>query len=208
MPTLSLLVMATDLVTIATTAVLSQFLGPSAKQLGEMALERAKQVGTMAAAMLASVGREPAVVEPKLLQPIVEAASLESNASLAQGWAALLANAAHPANTITVQPGFAEVLRQLTVIDVLLLRALYFSESIQPGLPLTGTKKVSRLIDKSGLKFEDMGLSIDNLLRLRLCVIPTTDEMQAIGVHMSTPDSISTTLFGYYFLKAVTPPVS
>ena len=50
---------ATDLVTIATTAVLSQFLGPSAKHFGELMLERGRQVGSKAVAYLAAIVREP-----------------------------------------------------------------------------------------------------------------------------------------------------
>lgn len=60
-------VMAADLVIIATTAVLSQFLGPRAKHFGELMLERGKQIGSKAVAMLAAIGRELQAVEPKVL---------------------------------------------------------------------------------------------------------------------------------------------
>jgi hypothetical protein len=91
-----------DLVTIAVTAAMTQFVGPTAKHLGEQALERDKQVESKATAYLAAVGREPQPVEPKILLPLVQAASLESDPTLADKWAALLANAADPAKKVEI----------------------------------------------------------------------------------------------------------
>lgn len=90
-----------------------------------MVWERAQQLGTQATALLTAVGREPQPVEPKLLLPLVQAAALESDSTLAEKWAALLANAADPAQRIMVQPGFAEVLRQLTTLEAQILSELY-----------------------------------------------------------------------------------
>lgn len=86
-----------DLVTIATTADLTQFVGPMFKHLGEQALERTKHVASTAAAQLKAAGREPQPIEPKLLLSLVHATSLETDETLAKKWAALLANAADPA---------------------------------------------------------------------------------------------------------------
>lgn len=62
--------------------------------------EKTKSFGARATAHLAAVGREPQPVEPKLLLPLVQAASLETNEALAEKWAALLANAADPAQRV------------------------------------------------------------------------------------------------------------
>lgn len=201
--------MATDLVTIATTAVLSQFLGPSAKHLGEQLLERGKRVGAKAAAMLTAVGREPQAVEPKVLLPLVQAASLETDASLSDKWAALLANAADPAQRVAVQPGFAEVLRQLTPTDARVLEAAYFSKMAPPGTTLTGRKPVKQVMEETGFDFAVISISVDNLLRLRLCMVPASDRAELPNeMHLPTPSEVGTTVFGTLFLRSVTPPAS
>lgn len=117
--------MSADLVTIATTAVLTQFLTPAAKNLGEVALERAKQIGSKAVSYLAAVGREPQPVEEKILYPLLQAASLEADPSLADLWAVLLANAADTATEKRVTPAYTEILKQLTVSEAKLLNRLF-----------------------------------------------------------------------------------
>jgi hypothetical protein len=71
------------------------------------------------------VGREPQPVEPKILLPLVQAASLEADETLVEKWAALLANAADPTQKAKVQPSFVEAVRQLTPADAQLLEFIY-----------------------------------------------------------------------------------
>jgi hypothetical protein len=209
--------MATDLVTIATTAVLSQFLGPSAKHLGEQALERGKQIGSKAVAYLAAVDRAPQPIEPKLLLPLVQAASLETDEGLADRWAALLANAADPAQRVAVQPGFVEVLRQLTPTDARVAERIYQSarpeEARHPVRTRNGRDDgAAAIVDNSqeALSLDTLTIQacIDNLLRLRLCKVPegalsgtTLNQDTFLPVHRVVP-----TVFGYQFLLAVAPP--
>lgn len=193
--------MATDLVTIATTAVLSQFLGPSAKHLGEELLERGKQVGSRAAALLATVGREPQPVEPKLLIPLVQAAALETDETLTANWAALLANAADPEQHVTVQPGFAEVLRQLMPIDVLLLDSLYNSPE---GSGLLTGQRMLKQFNGPGMDYASVTLSVDNLIRLHLCGGST--QKAALFSNPDRPDTIAATPFGRQFMQACSAP--
>lgn len=195
-----------DLITIATTAVLSQFLGPSAKLLGELVLERGKQIGSKAVAYLAAVGREPQPVELKVLLPLVQAAALETDDSLAEKWAALLANAADPEQRVQVQPGFVEVLRQLTPLDARVLEVAYYSKMAPPGTTLTGFKTVKDIVVESALDYPAVSLSIDNLLRLRLCMVPLSDRTEFPVMHFPTPAEVGTTVFGTLFLRAVAPP--
>ena len=72
-----------------------------------------------------NVGREPQPGEPKLLVPLVQAAALETDESLAEKWAALLANAADSAQRVAVRPAFVEVLRQLIADDAEMLRYIH-----------------------------------------------------------------------------------
>jgi hypothetical protein len=203
--------MATDLVTIATTAVLSQFLGPSAKHFGEMMLERGKQVGTKALDLLAAVGRKPQAVEPKVLLPLVQAAALETDESLAGKWAALLANAADPAQRVMVQPGFAEVLRQLTPVQAEVLVQMYAQDKENQGRAYSApeTLLVGGMAKRLGLPEPEFALCVDNLLRLRLCaVLDGPHQMGPFKVPATPTSYLNPTVFGREFVRACTPPTA
>jgi hypothetical protein len=196
-----------DLVTIATTAALTQFVGPAFKYLGEQILERAKQVANTAVAQLKAVDREPQPVEPKILLPLVQAASLEADPVLIERWAALLANAADPAQRVTVQPGFVEVLRQLTPTDARVLEHIYqnqpdFSNSFLRPQSI----EVAALI-VLGVSVTETAMSVENLLRLRLGErrVGGFDNPSAT-TPMSASFDIVPTIYGQQFMRAVAPP--
>ena len=195
--------MATDLVTIATTAVLSQFLGPSAKHFGELMLERGKQVGSKAVAMLAAVGRGPQAVEPKVLLPLVQAAALETDTTLTELWAALLANAADPIQQAPVQPGFVEVLRQLTPTDALLLDSLYYPPK---GSGLIAGQRMLKQFSEPGLDYAGVTLSVGNLIRLHLCA--GRAEKAGLFHDPDRPTTIAATPFGRQFMQACSAPTA
>jgi hypothetical protein len=202
--------MPTDLVTIATTAALTQFVGPAFKHFGEQALERIRQVASKASSLLSTVGREPQPVEPKIIVPLAQAASLETDETLAEKWVALLANAADPVQRVAVQPGFAEVLRQLTLTDVAVLDLLYqrapstTPELLEYALPEVGMADFAMAL---GLTTSEFATSTDNLLRLRLCshtaqlYTHSRNELPAALFRRLCPSA-----FGYKFMQAVTPP--
>lgn len=209
--------MSADLVTIATTAVLTQFLTPAAKNIGEVALERGKQMASKAVAYLAGVGRSPQSVEEKLLVPIVLGAGLESDPTLADLWAALLANAADPAQRITVQPGFAEIMRQLTAMDV---RVLTVAAELQlhPDSPPSGFISDFLLLERcSPLTKPEIQLVTSNLTRLGLTLSAGQQDVRdrrplATRSHYNTMgpgvDYIQLTPYCVAFLAAVTPPTA
>jgi hypothetical protein len=180
--------MATDLVTIATTAVLSQFLGPSAKHLGEQA-----------------VGREPKPVEPKVLLPLVQAASLESDPVLAEKWAALLANAADPAKRIAMHPSYADVLRQLSPLDAQVLQFIYSDHELADDDVFSHVPTFQDVI----LKFEqgdpEMLAGLDNLQRL-LLIKSIASNARARRIHGEGQQRLEVTAYGGQFMLAVTPP--
>jgi len=193
--------MAADLVSIAETVILTQFLTPAAKNIGEVALAQAKQVGRIAISYLAAVGREPQPVEPKLLLPLVQAASLETDESLTTYWAALLANAADPTHQVIVQPGFIEVLRQLSPVDTQLLPILYHTDKPYNTKPIIWALKSSDLLGMLGLDHDQVSLLVGNLMRLQLCQVVGELGMSPI------PQYISGTPYGVHFLSAVAPPM-
>jgi len=193
-------------------AFLGKFVGPAAEHLGKLALERAQQLSERATALLSAVGREPQPVEPKLLVPLVQAASLETDETLSEKWAALLANAADPAQRVAVQPGFAEVLRQLTPTDarvagLLYEKAVYDQERVRHAPTVIST---AGFAESLGLSLKELAVSIDGLFRLRLCDIPASviyvrgkDELPPASFWSVVP-----TLFGFEFMLAVTPPTA
>lgn len=196
--------MAADLITIIETAVVTQFLTPAAKNLGETVLERGKQMASKAAAYLAAVGRLPRPVEEKLLVPMLQGAGLESDPALAKLWAALLANAADPSQKAQVQPGFSNVLLQLTADDASVLTFIYAELKWNDG-HTTKLLKVSEISLHFKWSESRMEFTLDNLIRLRLI-----DALVA-AVYGPAPTirdntDLGSTAFGHQFLQAVTPP--
>lgn len=204
--------MATDLITLAEGAALSQFLGPFGKAFGEATLKRAQQLGEWAAGYLKSVGREPQPVAPKVLLPLVQAAALEEDETLAAKWAALLANAADPAQSVPVLPGFVEVLRQLLPADALVLEKIYQRIRLDDRDALfweSAPIHTNKLGAEIGLSPTQFAVSIDTLLRLRLCAPPTARGGKYDG-GLNPPAAatfqVCPTVFGREFLAACTPP--
>lgn len=197
--------MAADLVTIIETVAVTQFLTPGAKSLGEVALERGQRLATAAVQLLKNVGREPQPVEPKLLVPLVQAAALETDETLSDKWAALLANAADPAQQVAVQPGFVEVLRQLTPTDALVLDALGYPPGSRRDRVPSGRLMLKQFAYLN-LPVGALTLSMDNLLRLRLCVAVPQRIAGVVPERPETPSEVISTAFGTQFLLACRVP--
>jgi hypothetical protein len=164
---------------------------------------------------LAMTGREPLSVEPKILIPLVQAASLETDEILAAHWAALLANAADPAQRVLVQPGFAEVMRQLTPMDVRVLTTAAEMQLHPDSLPsgfISDFLLLERCMPLTKLEIQ---IVTSNLTRLGLTLSAGHQEVRdrrplAARSHYNTlgpgVDYIQLTPFCVAFLQAVTPP--
>jgi hypothetical protein len=199
-----------DLITLIEGAALAKFVGPAAEHYGKVALERAQQIGNKAISYLAAVGREPQPVEPKILLPLVQAASLETDEALANRWASLLANAADSLQRAAVQPAYIDLLRPLTPTDARVLDYIYHNR--QPITPNSGVEELviraTQLITDLEMPLIELGVSIDNLQRLWLCVRPNT---WGGSVSLNTGDedyALLPTILGQAFYDAVTPPTS
>lgn len=107
------------------TDVLRDLLGPAAKEIGlglgdsfrvwrlkriVRLLEDVRQIASRAGLRLKPVA-------PRILFPLLEAASLEDDEDLHQRWAALLTNAASPEFDARVLPPFPDILSHLTSIE-------------------------------------------------------------------------------------------
>jgi hypothetical protein len=202
-------------------AILAQFLNPAAKHLSEQALEEAQRLSARATAMLNAVGRTPRYVSPKLLVPLVQAASLETDPTLADHWAALLANAADPKQKQKPLPSFPEILRQLTTTEAMLLTAIaafppeYLSTDERTAF-FWATYSYKHINNASKEEFE---IAIENLVRLGLCVTrgpePPVAIQQALGGKSHGADEalpgkerIAISYLGWAFFNAVTAPIS
>lgn len=200
--------MAADLITLAEGALLTQFLTPTAKHYGEITLKRIQHLGEQARLLLANVGREPRPVEEKTLFALVEAAALETEPTLADKWAALLANAADPASKIEISISFADILRQIGVAEIRIIQRLEEKSENHRRHGVDG--RLGSFASSIGMSEEVFGITVDNLLRLRICELPPNRyEMGKNGQimqHTSSKDQIEFTMLGIAFLAAVTPP--
>jgi hypothetical protein len=117
------------------------------------------------------------IVPPKFALPIIENASLEEDDELQDLWANLLASAVDPNFKTTIRSAFIEILKQLEVVDVHVLNAI-FEETRSPSDDsadkLTDFVRKNlvgpnRIVTKLRIDVERYEESIDNLLRVR-CV--------------------------------------
>jgi hypothetical protein len=197
---------------------LEKILGPPAEELGELNRDhikgrRAKNAErTLADAdkLLAATGREPQEVPLNIVVPLLDQASLQEEPSLAEKWAALLANAADPGSPVKVQPGFIDVLRQLEPVDTIILNKLYLGtegelidEKDVLNTYLIDTEVFNELATFNELNYYKARASFDNIIRLRLC-----SEAEAV---LQLPPAISgfkrsATAFGFGFMQACMAP--
>jgi hypothetical protein len=156
-------------------------------------------------------GRDPKEVRLNVLLPLLDAAAMEEDESMADRWAALLANAADPA-TPAVPPSFPEVLRQLTPLDAKLLDFVvnYNVDSKHEDLnpsptpdghadrfqPLTLAWIRGTAAEQAPLS--DFFVGMDNLARLRLLEL-LGDAVAGLNRRASA------TAFGIAFMRACCP---
>ena len=113
----------------------------------------------------------------KLALPIVEHASLEDNDELQDLWANLLASAVDPKFEGLIRSAYIDIIKQLEVVDVHILNAVYeshkqWSEEERsrekkpqpPRFHLVSGVDISKKLSISSAVYEN---SIDNLIRVR-----------------------------------------
>lgn len=147
---------------------------------------------------------EPIKVLPKTLVSILENGSLEEGDTIQDKWAALLANAADPGKRYSVKPSFAEILKELSPLEVVLLDKM-FDEVNQNKNP----NKVEIFFDKEKIcqtfqvQKEQFDVIADNLFRLNLCQPPASFGGVKIGeypVQLRTYKVIGFMQLGYEFV--------
>jgi hypothetical protein len=149
-------------------------------------------------------GRQARRVKLNTLVPLLEAGSLEEDPSMAERWAALLANAANPLSS-EVHPRFAEVLSHLAPADARLLDFIVENAASQsPQIPWTIRTFDSGVLGRMGPIEDDhvFRLALDSLLGQRILVERTQDSPSGRRSH----DVLQLTTFGAEFARAVRPP--
>jgi hypothetical protein len=128
------------------------------------------------------------IVPPKLAFPIIENASLEEDDELQDLWMNLLASAVDPNHKAPIRSAFIDILKQLEVIDVHVLNAI-FEETRQADCP-TDDKLAAflrknlvsptRIVNRLDIDLEAYETAIDNLLRVR-CVSSNVEYVRNAG---------------------------
>lgn len=169
--------------------------------------------------MLNQAGIEPKSVPLRALVPLLEGATLEDDDDLSTKWAALLANAATPGYSVNLIPTFSNILSQLSPPDAKILDALlkerWYHKSKPENVYLFAfrpdMKKAANLSD------EEYDLSVDNIVRLGLCV--TTIEglplkvqqdlqkLKELNHKLIRRDVLIATQLGFDFLEACSQPI-
>ena len=196
---------------------LEKIVGPPLEELGGLLADQVrlfrfkKQVEILKEAqkILLDRGINPRKVSLKTLVPILEEGSLEEDESMSDRWASLLATAADPSSTISVQPSFPEVLKELSPKEALILDEIFdlvVSERIprnqwtSDGAIGASVKQVLRL------SHEEFEITVDNLYRLKLCSAPSViikgTEPPGRKFQLQTKEIICLTDFGFAFVSA------
>lgn len=166
--------------------------------------ERQVRMFKRANEMLAEAGIDPSRVDWKVLTPLVAGAADEEDDSMAERWAALLANAAAGEYGFFVHPSFPRVLSEMSALDAALLNRfadgveITFRAGSDQTHELFSALEIGLLPDFR-LSYNQISVSYSNLDRMNLCRIAPD------GQDDST-ERIVLTEYGSRFLKACSPP--
>ena len=151
-------------------------------------------------------------VSPKLAIPILENASLEEDDLLQDLWAKLISSAQSKESSNIVRSAFIDIIKQLEVIDVLLLNTMFNGyvdavgkDNIHNQSPRTVSFQKQSIISVLKINEKTYEDSVDNLMRVR-CICSEVKVMSGIsqGGENATIDkgydSLCLTSFGVRFL--------
>lgn len=167
--------------------------------------------------MLNKAGIEPDSVPLRTLIPLIQGASIEDDDKLSTRWAALLANAAISRHGAFSSQIFSNILSQLSPVDTLIFDKLSTGEHHFKNHPQLKEYISFRLsiIRDLGLNEAEYDLSVDNLVRLGLCVTNPRrlskgleESMRKLDPQLVRRDILVMTKLGQAFMKACSPPIS
>ncbi len=211
----------------AATKLLEKLAGPAAEEVGLFLQDKVRNyrlrnqliVLGKTQDMLNQAGIEPKSVPLRALVPLLEGAALEDDDNLSTKWAALLANAATPVYSANLIPTFSNILSQLSPPDVKILDVLLKEEWYHTSKPENIYLFAFRpnIQEPTNLSDEEYDLSIDNIVRLGLCVTSTNalpvkvqqdlQKLHDLNHKLVRRDVLIATQLGFEFLKACSQPL-
>lgn len=164
------------------TDVLNQLLGPAATEIGlslgdsfrVWRLKRTVRLLEEVRQIAVDAGLHLKPVAPRLLFPLLEAASLEDDRDLHERWVALLTNAARTDYDSEILPSFPDILKQLTSEEAQFLDKACdeveheTQERLQRGVPHIGDQPMLDVPIDRGTVESINRMLVDNMLRLGL----------------------------------------
>jgi len=207
--------------------LLEKLMGPVAEEVGLLLQDKVRSyrlrnqlvVLGKTQDMLNQAGIEPKSVPLRVLVPLLDGAALEDDDNLSTKWAALLANAATPEYSVNLIPSFSNILSQLSPRDVKILDALlkerWYHKSKPENIYLFAFRPTIQ--EPTNLSDEEYDLSVDNIVRLGLCVTNTSalpvavqqdlQKLHDLDRKLIRRDVLIATQLGFEFLKACSQPV-
>jgi hypothetical protein len=200
-------------------AFVSRLLGPLADEKGRQWAERSRvkyertrnwvQVVNKTEDLVGDLEINP--VPLRLLGPIADAASNESDPEMQTLWAKLLANAATKSSLSVVLPSFPRILQDLTPEHVAVLDWMYGDYVQHPDLP---DVNMHQILHKFAFSDEDYHLLVADLHRLQLIDGRRIIENGLVDEDDDTPrytsesryETIGLTSLGKRFIRACTVP--
>lgn len=163
----------------------------------------------LAKEMLEEAGIDPQAIALKVLVPLLEGASLESDAepAMQRRWASLLANAAAGEGGAQVLPSFPRILSELSPEEATILDTLYRGAA----WPNFVGVQADELRATAGLEVDDLFIArLRNLERLDLCDgnWENVFDREGMTVDRERPHLIEGTSLGFRFVAACAPPTS
>lgn len=194
--------------------------GSPAEQLGELFADKIRfrrwknqiRLLNKATEYATEAGIDPESVSLTILTPLIEKAANEEDESMADRWAALLANASSE-RTAVVSPSFPDVLSRMSPLDALVFDAVALALGNYAGLEATVTGVNSGSIAAHhGWPIDDVRFSFEALLVLGLCGYASAnmgggDNRPQQGLLGSDRECVIVTEFGKRFLAACRPPI-
>ncbi|MDA0524104.1 Abi-alpha family protein [Methanococcoides alaskense] len=165
-------------------------------------------------------------IPPKFAIPMIENASLEEDNDLQDIWCKLIINSLDPNFDSEIRYAFIEIIKNLTSTDAKILKFTYDSalKYYSPQISLSDRDRMIRRITNCGISIreikiefdfthEEIGISIDNLLRVR-CLTDNSleesfsafaealDKLEVLKMSSFPTPTFSMTKLGINFVEA------
>lgn len=196
----------------AAKTLIMRLLGPATDELALMLRDpiaarrkaNLERIAIKAAAKIGTENRRAPKLSTKVIVSLLEGASLEDkNSGLEEKWAGLLASAAVG---IPVSSSYAKILAELNPQDALVLDKI---ETLSASANMNHLTTVMAVSTANGIVGEKLKEIVDNLLRLRLCMIAVPQAGQTLHHHhlaLTEASILELTVLGKNFLTACHGP--